>query len=99
MTDAPKTLQLNARQWRVLLHDHIEVLKSAVSQTESINEEALRNMYKHMDEMKMQATAWFQVSADGVSVPADAVDEPAKPKKGGWPLGKKRGGKSHQAVQ
>ena len=106
MTDAPKTLPLNSRQWRVLLNDHLEVMKGAVSQTEVIDETALRNIYKHLDEMKMQATAWFQVSAPAV-VPADAegatqdasAEAPAK-RRGGWTKGKPRKDRAGtQAVQ
>jgi hypothetical protein len=101
MTDKPATLALNARQWRVLLADHLDVMKGAVTSTENINEEALRNMYKHLDEMKMQATAWFQVSAAPAGEPAAQMQQEVQPahqangaapkRKGGWQKGRKRG--------
>lgn len=109
MTDKPATLALNARQWRVLLHDHLDVMKAAVQSTEGLNEEGLRNMYKHLDEMKMQATAWFQVSAvpagelaapvqQDVSAAAQANGAAPVKRKGGWQKGRKRGSPA-QAVQ
>lgn len=104
MTDK-RTLSLNARQWRVLLHDNLEVLKANVASTETIREEDLRVVCAQLDDMKMLASAWFQVSHQPVQEPvAKAADVPAsgngaEPKKrGGWPKGKKRN-VSAEAVQ
>lgn len=87
MTDKPKTLALNARQWRVLLHDNLEVLKGAVAGTETINEGGLKQLVSQLDDMKMLAKAWFQVSVPVPSeVPAQGNGaEPIIPKRRGRP--------------
>lgn len=61
MTDKPKTLSLSTRQWRVLLNDNLDVLKSMVQSTEVINDDGLKQFCSHLDDMKMLASAWFQV--------------------------------------
>lgn len=58
-----RTLALDARQWRVLIHDRLDLLKAVVQQTEALNEEGLKNFIAQVDDMRMLATAWFQVSA------------------------------------
>lgn len=68
-----RTLALNTRQWRVLLHDNLDLLKAAVQQTEALNEDGLKNFYAQLDDMRMLATAWYQVSA-----PVKAADVPAE---------------------
>lgn len=92
-----RTLALDARQWRVLMHDNLDVLKAFVQQTETINEDGLRGIVAHLDNMRMLAGAWYQVSAPkpvAADVPAQAIGGPEKPKRG-WPKGKKR----NQAAQ
>ena len=94
-----KTLSLNTRQWRVLLHDNLDVLKAAVAGTETIDETGLKQIHAQLDDMKMLAVAWFQVGvptqiqtpsvAETADVPAQADGAAPKPK-GGWPKGKPR---------
>ena len=57
-----RTLALSTRQWRVLLHDNLDVLKAAVQQTEAIDETGLKQFCAQLDDMEMLAGAWFQVS-------------------------------------
>lgn len=67
-----RTLALNARQWRVLLHDNLDVLKATVQQTEVLEEDTLRAFCSQLDNMKMLASAWFQVSPKKEPEPATA---------------------------
>lgn len=95
MTGKPKTLSLNTRQWRVLLHDNLDLLKTAVVGTETLNQEGLGQICAQLDDMKMLATAWFQVGVPAVPVAEPAAAAPqtngvAEPKRRGWPKGKKR---------
>lgn len=93
MTDKPNTLGLNARQWRVLMNDHLEVLKGAVAASEVLNEPGLANVVRHLDEVRLMATAWFQNSPKPEQEAITHVPEAngAAPKrKGGWPAGKPR---------
>ncbi len=105
MTAKPNTLALNARQWRVLMNDHLEVLKAAVSSAEVLDEAGLKNVFRHLDEVRLMAGAWYQNSpAPANAAVADApAPEPVKqtqieqapvvyngPKRGGWPKGKPR---------
>jgi len=61
-----RTLALSGRQWRVLLHDNLDVLKAIVQQTEAIDEQGLRNICTQLDDMKMLAVAWYKA---GVPIP------------------------------
>lgn len=56
-----KTLSLSTRQWRVLLNDNLDVLKATVQSTEVINDDGLKQFCAQLDDMKMLASAWFQV--------------------------------------
>lgn len=101
MTDKPKTLSLNTRQWRVLLNDNLDVLKAAVQSTETINEEGLKAFHDQLDNMRMLSVAWFQV---GIS-PAEPVVQAAPETNGAAPP-KRRGRRTNaeraaaaQAVQ
>lgn len=78
-----KTLSLNTRQWRVLLHDNLDVLKAAVAGTETINEEGLKSFHEHLDTMRMLASAWYQVGMPAVPTEGSMVQEVAAPKKRG----------------
>lgn len=89
----PKTLSLNSRQWRVLLHDNLEVLKAAVAGTETINDDGLKQLCTQLDDMKMLARAWFQVS-----VPPASADVPVQAN-GAEPIIKKRRGRPPKATQ
>jgi hypothetical protein len=86
-----RTLALNTRQWRVLLHDNLDLLKAAVQQTEALNEDGLKNFYAQLDDMRMLATAWFQVSAPkepevkAADVPAQTNGVSAPKKRRGRP--------------
>lgn len=83
-----RTLALDARQWRVLMHDNLDVLKAFVQTTESITEEGLRNVVAHLDNMRMLAGAWYQVSAPKpatADVPAQATEAPVIKKRRGRP--------------
>lgn len=94
MTDKPNTLGLNARQWRVLMNDHLEVLKGAVAASEVLNEPGLANVVRHLDEVRLMATAWFQNSPkaeqEAVTHVAEANGAAPEKKRGGWPKGRKR---------
>ncbi len=61
------------------------MLKAAVQQTEALNEEGLKAFCAQLDDMKMLASAWFQVS-----VPVKAADVPASTN-GATPPKKRRG--------
>ena len=86
MTEQKRTLALSTRQWRVLLHDNLDVLKAAVQQTEALDEAGLKQFCDQIEHMKMLAGAWFQVSAPEVK----AADVPAHTN-GATPPRKRRG--------
>lgn len=93
MTDKPKTLSLNTRQWRVLLHDNLDVLKAAVQSTETIDETGLKQIHAQLDDMKMLAAAWFQVGippGEPVDAKGDALRQ-ALLNSAGMPEKKRRG--------
>src|ERR1700722_17585368 len=93
-----RTLALNSRQWRVLLHDNLEQLKAGVLQAETINEQALRDFYARLEDIKMLAGAWFQVSQPqepkAADVPATANGAHTN---GAEPVVKKRRGRPSNA--
>lgn len=62
MTDKPNTLALNARQWRVLMNDHLEVLKAGILSSEVLDDAGLKNVFRHLDEVRLMAGAWYQNS-------------------------------------
>lgn len=72
-----RTLALSTRQWRVLLHDNLDVLKAAVQQTESLSEEGLKTFCAQLDDMRMLAGAWFQVSVPIAAQVQEAKDADA----------------------
>lgn len=84
-----RTLALDARQWRVLIHDRLDLLKAAVQQTEALNEDGLKSFIAQIDDMRMLATAWFQVSAPkevkAADVPAETNGVSAPKKRRGRP--------------
>lgn len=84
-----RTLALSGRQWRVLLHDNLDVLKAIVQQTETIDEQGLRNICAQLDDMKMLAVAWFK-AGQPADVPAQA---------NGAEVVKKRRGRPPKAAQ
>lgn len=86
-----RTLALSGRQWRVLLHDNLDVLKAIVQQTETIDEQGLRNICTQLDDMKMLAAAWYRAGQ-----PA-AADVPAQAN--GADVVKKRRGRPPKAAQ
>lgn len=96
MTDKPNTLALNARQWRVLMNDHLEVLKAGVASAEVLDDAGLKNVLWHLDEVRLMAGAWYQNSpapAPTADVQADAEQDTqtnGAVRKGGWPKGKSR---------
>lgn len=89
MTDTKRTLALSTRQWRVLLHDNLDVLKAAVQQTEALSQEGLDQFCAQLDDMRMLAAAWFQVSPKPAQVAQP--DEPAAHTNGATPPRKRRG--------
>jgi hypothetical protein len=97
MTDKPKTLSLNTRQWRVLLADNLDVLKGQVVGTELINEDNLKQIHAQLDDMKMLAVAWFQVgvpateAAKKLNVPDGPVFDAAPPQTNSVSAPKRRG--------
>jgi hypothetical protein len=100
MTDKPNTLALNARQWRVLMNDHLEVLKAVVASAEVLDDAGLKNVMRHLDEVRLMAGAWYQNSpppapAADVQAAADVAqdtqtNDAAPKRRGGWPAGKPR---------
>lgn len=91
---SPKTLSLNTRQWRVLLHDNLDVLKAQVAGSETINEDGLKAVHAQLDDMKMLAAAWFQVGVP--SVVHDICElPPVKQEANGAAPPKKRGRRSN----
>jgi hypothetical protein len=83
-----RTLALSTRQWRVLLNDNLDVLKGAVQSTETLNSDGLKTFCAQLDDMKMLASAWFQVGA-----PAPV------PTNGSAPVEKKRRGRPPKNAQ
>jgi len=95
-----QTLSLNARQWRVLMNDHLEVLKAGVAAAETLDEKGLKEVMRLLDQVRLMASAWYQNSpapaAEAVA-PEPQAEQPveqqangAAPKRGGWPKGKPR---------
>jgi len=110
MTDKPNTLSLNARQWRVLMADHLDVLKAGVSSSEVLNEDGLKVVMHHIDQVRLMAVAWYQnspapvadaagaVTGEQIAAPANANGAAPK-RKGGWPAGRPRKRQIAAAVQ
>lgn len=73
MTDQKRTLALSTRQWRVLLHDNLDVLKAAVANTETVTADGLKQFCAQLDDMKMLASAWFQAGMPAPVLSADAI--------------------------
>jgi hypothetical protein len=101
MTDKPNTLSLNARQWRVLLNDRLEVLKAVVASGEFLNDATLKDVFEHLDQARLMTVAWRQNSpqevaeaaepqAQGEQAPAPQANGAVPKRKGGWPAGKPR---------
>lgn len=80
-----RTLALSTRQWRVLLHDNLEVLKAFVHKTETLTADDLAETNVHLDNMKMLASAWFQAgapAAEPIAVPPTNGATAPKKKRG-----------------
>ncbi len=110
MTAKPNTLALNARQWRVLMNDHLEVLKGIVGTTDVLDEAGIKTVFHHVDQVRLMAVAWRQSSVPAVVVEEPAVLQPEQiaaaqtngtTRRGGWPKGKPRKQRMNpaQAVQ
>lgn len=99
-----KTLSLNTRQWRVLLHDNLDVLKAQVAGSETINEDGLKAVHAQLDDMKMLAAAWYQVGVPPIvseqpAQPAPQTNGAAPPKKRGRKSNAEKAALAAQAVQ
>lgn len=107
MTDAPKTLALDSAEWKALLLDNLARAHQAVTASQAINPEGLISLGQHLDRIKGIAAAWHaslpkdQLAPQPEPAPAQASANGAeKPRKGGWPKGKKRNApRQAQAVQ
>lgn len=108
MTDSPKTLSIDAAEWKALLLDNLARAHQAVANSQGINPAGLVDLGQHLDRVKVLAAAWHAslpkaqpvAQDDPVTTPA-AANGSAEPKKrrGGWPAGKPRKPRTAQAVQ
>ena len=92
-----RTLPLNARQWRVLLNDHLDLFKATVAGKEAVDDSAIKDIQKHMDEIKMMVAGWYQASpvpGPTTALPDGSQMQEAKSANGAAPP-KKRGRKSN----
>jgi|ERR1700748_2206433 len=90
-----KTLALDARQWRVLLCDRLDVLKANVQSAEGITEQGLQSFVDQVETVRMLATAWCQVSPR--QEPA-YLDEPKAVQSSDPEMPKRRRGRPPKAV-
>lgn len=73
-----RTVALSNRQWRVLLHDGLDLLaawKATIQTTETLTPENLKLIFTQLDDMKMLATAWYQVGMPP-AVPTETIAAP-----------------------
>lgn len=108
MTDQPKTVALDASEWKDLVVNNAVRVHGFILSIDCPTPEQLQAIGAHLDRMRALTLAWHKSQRPnmvgqngGEQVPASSPlvqsVPPSATKRQGWPLGKKRGPRKPKA--